>query len=85
LWPDVTYDVIVFTKISLLCRKSRLLNQVLKVKMPIDIEPLIKLYRSEEGLWDSGNANYLNMDVMHAALRRIAGRLGSEVTGGIKK
>jgi len=30
--------------------------------MPIDIELLIKLYRSEEGLWDSGNANYLNTD-----------------------
>jgi len=52
--------------------------------MPIDIELLIDLYRSEEGLWDSGNANYLNMDVIQAALRRIAGRLASEVTGGIK-
>jgi len=43
--------------------------------MPIDIELLIELYRSEEGLWHSGNANYLNMDVMQAALRRIAGRV----------
>jgi len=85
LWRDVTYDVIVFTQITLLCRQSRLLNQVLKVKMPIDIELLIELYRSEEGLWDRGNANYLNMDVMQVALRRFAGRLGSEVTGGIKK
>jgi len=50
--------------------------------MPIDIELLIELYRSEEGLWDSGNANYLNTDVMQAALRRIAGRLGSERTSG---
>ena len=46
--------------------------------MPVDIELLIELYRSEEGLWDSGNANYLNIDVRQAALRRIAGRLGSE-------
>jgi len=51
-------------------------NQVLKVKMPIDIELLIELCK--EGIWDSGNANYLNTDVMQAALRRIAGRLGSE-------
>jgi len=50
--------------------------------MPIDIELLIELPRFEEGLWDSGNANYLNMVVMQAALRRIAGCLGSEVTGG---
>jgi len=85
LWPDVTYEVIVFTQIPLLCRKSRLLNHVLKVKMPIDIELLIELHRSEAGLWDSGNANYLHMDVMEAALRRFAVRLGSEVTGGIKK
>jgi len=34
--------------------------QVLKVELPIDIELLIELYRSEEGLCDSGNANYLN-------------------------
>jgi len=47
--------------------------------MPIDIELLIELFKSEEGLWDSGNANYLNMDVVQAALRRIAYRLGSEV------
>jgi len=60
-------------------------NQVLKVKMPIDIELLIELHRSKEGFWDIDNANYLNKDVMQAALRRIAGRLGSEVTGGIKK
>jgi len=53
--------------------------------MPIDIELLIELYRSKEGLWDSGYANYLNIDVMQAALRRIADRLGSQVTGGIKK
>jgi len=61
-------------------------NQVIKVKMPIDIELLIELYRSdsEEGLWDSSNANYLNVDVRQAALRHIADRLGSEVTGGIK-
>jgi len=34
--------------------------QVFKAKLPIDVELLIELYRSEEGLWDSGNANYLN-------------------------
>jgi Alcohol dehydrogenase transcription factor Myb/SANT-like len=50
--------------------------------MPIDIELLIEVYKSEEGFWDSGNANYLNMDVRQAALRRIAGHLGSNVTGG---
>jgi len=55
------------------------------VKIPLDFELLIELYRSKEGLCDSGNANCLNMDVMQVALRRIAGRLGSEVTGGIKK
>jgi len=55
------------------------------VKLPTYIELFIELYRFEEELWDSGNANYLNMDVMQSALRRIAGRLGSEVKGGIKK
>ena len=41
---------------------------------------LIELYRSEQSLWDSGHANYLNVDIRQAALRRIAGQLGSGVT-----
>jgi len=83
LWHDVTYDVIVCVYKNTDSLQNYVI-QVLKVKMPIDIELFIELYRSKEGLWDSGNANYLNMDVMQAVLRRIAGRLGSEVTGGIK-
>jgi len=47
----------------------------------IDIELHILNYRAEE-VWDSGNTNYVNMDVRQAVLRRIAGRLGTEVTGG---
>jgi len=58
--------------------------QVLKVKMLIDIELLIELYRSEKGLWDSDNANYLNMDVMQVALRRIAGRMVPKLRVALK-
>jgi len=63
----------------ILCRSFK---KFLKMPIVIVIELLIELYRAEEGLWDSSNTDYLNMDVRQAALRRIAGRLGSEVTSG---
>jgi len=49
LWLDVTYDVIVCVSKNTDSLQNYVI-QVLKVKLPIDIELLIELYRSEERL-----------------------------------
>jgi len=60
-----------FTKIPILSISlQNYVFQILQVKMPIDTELLIELYRSEEGLCDSDNANYLNTDVCRQYLLR---------------
>ena len=61
-----------------------IINDPIKNLSGQDIENLIELYRLERCLWDSSDADYLDLDadLRQAALQRFATELGRGTTPG---